>query len=106
MANPTIGYITCPIKGDRAEVRRYSKGTRKLYYYGLAGKITPNSAEGQQWMLENTEFINGNENPLPPAKQVQQPAKNPVNGNLPGNTQKQEKPRSFLDKFFFDDEPE
>lgn len=56
MANPTIGKVRCPFTGEWAEVRRYAKGTKKLYFYSGAGMITPNSAVGQNWMRQNTIF--------------------------------------------------
>lgn len=56
MANPTIGRVKCPLMNEWAEVRKYSKGTKKLYYVSSAGMITPNSAAGQNWMLENAEI--------------------------------------------------
>ena len=63
MANTTIGYVTCPIMGDEAEVRRDKR--RKLYYVGLAGKITPNLIDGQSWLKKMTKFIGENGKPLP-----------------------------------------
>lgn len=64
MANTTIGFLVCPIMGDRAEVRRDKR--RKLYYVGLAGKMTPNLTGGQEWINKTTEFIGDNGSPLPP----------------------------------------
>lgn len=69
MANATIGFLTCPIMGDRAEVRRDKK--RKLYYVGLAGKITPNLYDGQVWLQSITEFIGENGEPLKPVNEKQ-----------------------------------
>ena len=62
MANLTIGFIECPIMHDKAEVRRDKR--RKLYYVGLAGKITPNLIDGQKWLQKNTDFIGDNGKPL------------------------------------------
>ena len=66
MANLTIGFVDCPIMGDRAEVRRDKR--RKLYYVGLAGKITPNLIDGQKWLDKVTEFIGDNGTPLTPVE--------------------------------------
>lgn len=52
----TIGFIKCPICGDRAEVRRNKRG--KLYYLGAAGMITPNKPAGQDWILEHMQALN------------------------------------------------
>jgi hypothetical protein len=65
MANPTIGKIKCPLSGEVAEVRQYSKGTKKLYYVSSFGMITPNSAAGQKWMLDNAELFDGDEQQKP-----------------------------------------
>lgn len=79
MANPTIGYIDCPLTGEKdCDVRRYSTGKRSLYYVGSAGKITPNLPAGQAWMKKNTRFINDNDKPLRNAP--------PVNGKTEGET--------------------
>ncbi|MBE0471517.1 MAG: hypothetical protein IBX55_18650 [Methyloprofundus sp.] len=51
----TVGFVKCPITGDKAEVRRDKK--QKLYYVGQAGMIKPNSIDGQKWLNENTEFL-------------------------------------------------
>jgi hypothetical protein len=87
MANPTIGYITCPFTGEKnCEVRRDKK--RKLYYYGSAGLVKPNLPAGQEYMQKHTRFIGENDKPLPPVNVVTEP-----------------KPKkSLLDAFFSDDE--
>lgn len=66
MANLTIGFVDCPIMHDKAEVRRDKR--RKLYYVGLAGKITPNLTDGQEWLKRHTKFINDNGVPLSPVE--------------------------------------
>ncbi|GAA5133103.1 hypothetical protein [Thalassotalea piscium] len=96
MANVTIGHVKCPIMGDNAEVRRDKK--RKLYYVGLAGKMTPNLIGGQKWLEENTRFINGNGEPLTKvtaesiAEKIEitevKPEVKPVNENAPPKKEK------------------
>ena len=87
MANPTIGYITCPLTGETdCDVRRYSTGKKSLYYVGSAGKITPNLPAGQAYMKKHTRFINGNDEPLPVAE-------NPVNEKQGGENPVNEKPK-------------
>lgn len=107
MANPTIGYITCPITGEKeCDVRRYSTGKRSLYYVGSAGKITPNLPAGQAYMKEHTRFINGNEKPLEnpvnvtEEKAVEKTEENPVNVT----EENQLKKKSWLGGIFVDDD--
>jgi hypothetical protein len=70
MANPTIGYITCPITGEKdCDVRRYSTGKKSLYYVSSAGKITPNLPAGQAFMKSKTAFIGENGEPLKPVNE-------------------------------------
>lgn len=91
MANPTIGYIDCPITGEKdCDVRRYSTGKRSLYYVGSAGKITPNLPAGQAWMKQNTRFINGNDKPLTELK--------PVKDEIGPLTNSKESPPAVKDK--------
>jgi hypothetical protein len=89
MANLTIGFVDCPIMGDKAEVRRDKR--RKLYYVGLAGKITPNLIGGQKWLDSVTEFINGNNIPLPTIKIDNEPVNEKTEPEIKGITPVNEK---------------
>jgi hypothetical protein len=100
MANPTIGKIKCPLSGEVAEVRQYSKGTKKLYYVSSFGMITPNSAAGQKWMLDNAELFDSDA-PAPAPKPVNEkgepaPAPKPVN--------EKPKKKTFLELLLSEDE--
>lgn len=80
MANPTIGYITCALTGEKeCDVRRYSTGKRSLYYVSSAGKITPNLPAGQAYMKSHTTFIGDNAEPLKPVNEIK-----PVNERKSG----------------------
>ena len=83
MANATIGHITCPFTGEKAEVRRDKK--RKLYYYGAAGMVKPNLPAGQAYMEKHTEFIGDNGEPLKPVNSVNE--NNSVNETTPEEKQ-------------------
>jgi hypothetical protein len=97
MANPTIGKIKCPLSGEVAEVRQYSKGTKKLYYVSSFGMITPNSAAGQKWMLENAEMFSGDEAPKPVNESdSSRSAEKPVN--------EKPKKKTFLELLLSEDE--
>jgi len=49
--NANIGMVPCAMCGDHAAVRRNRSG--KLYYDCIKhGRITPNTAGGQDWVLE------------------------------------------------------
>lgn len=98
MANPTIGRIRCPITKEWAEVRKYNTGTRKLYLVSSAGMITPNSASGQAWMLENAEIWGENGKPPEDPK--------PVNGKSDEKPPVNEKPakKSWLESFLSEDD--
>lgn len=102
MANPTIGFITCPFTNEKkCSVRRDKK--QKLYYYGLAGLVKPNLPAGQEFMQKHTEFIGDNGSPLSPVATVnektteEKPHENSVNENQPVNEGK-----SLIDFFFKD----
>ena len=94
MANPTIGYITCPFTGEKAEVRRDKK--RKLYYYCSAGLVKPNLPAGQEYMQKNTEFIGENDKPLKPI--------NSVNEKPASDNSVNEKPKKTLLNYLFAEE--
>lgn len=93
MANPTIGHINCPICKNEGEVRRYSTGTKKLYWYCQCGQIRPTSYEGQKFINENATFIGENGTPLTVAK--------PVNEKKEENTVKD---KGLLGWFLSDDD--
>lgn len=93
MANPTIGHIDCPICKTEGEVRRYSTGTKKLYWYCQCGQIRPTSYEGQKFINENATFIGENGTPLTAAK--------PVNEKKEESTVKD---KSLLGWFLSDDD--
>lgn len=102
MANPTIGRIRCPLSGEMAEVRKYSKGTKKLYYVSSFGMITPNSAAGQAWMMDNAEIWGEGREPVNEERPEQIPAEKP---GEPVNEEKPVKRRkSFLDILMSEDE--
>lgn len=54
--NPTIGFITCPFTGQRADLRRCRTGQRLFYYVSDAGKITPNLSAGQRFIFDHATF--------------------------------------------------
>jgi len=61
--NPDIGYVKCPFTGERAAVRRYKTGRRLLYFVSPVGIIRPNTAAGQEWMLEHAHLFTPDEHP-------------------------------------------
>lgn len=77
MANPTIGHIDCPICNTEGEVRRYSTGTKKLYWHCQCGQIRPSNYIGQKFIHENARFIGDNGKPLTSVKPVNE--EKPVN---------------------------
>lgn len=50
--NETLGKIECPMCGEEADLRRCSKGAKTWYWVCRCGKITPNCAPGQAWIME------------------------------------------------------
>lgn len=81
MANETIGRIKCAICAGEADVRRYSRGTKKLYWYcACCGMITPNLPGGQEYILENARLFGPGGSPDEPPEKL--PEK-PVNGAAP-----------------------
>ncbi len=70
--NETLGKITCPICGESADLRRCGRGARTWYWVCQCGKITPNLAGGQAWIMEHGRIF-GREPPDP-----DDPAKDPV----------------------------
>ncbi|WP_120512003.1 hypothetical protein [Photobacterium salinisoli] len=74
MPNDTIGHVTCPIVGDRAEVRQDKRG--KLYYLGEAGMIKPNLPAGQLWLQKAMQPLEAlQDEPDPEESTIQRLAK-------------------------------
>ena len=55
--NTTLGEIGCPICGTVAELRRCRTGAKTWYWICRCGKITPNLAPGQEWIMNQAHLF-------------------------------------------------
>lgn len=84
MANETIGHVACAHCGEQADVRRYIKGARLLYYNCTeCGIIRPSKGSGQAWIQSHVTWLaTGSDEGAPvdhdaPARKVQDAPKPP-----------------------------
>lgn len=82
MANDTIGAITCGWCGGTADVRKASRGRRKLYVMcSNCGQMWLNTPGGQEIILERARMFGPGGAPDPVTDDPgQDEPKNPVNG--------------------------
>lgn len=117
MSNPEIGTIQCPVAGVVASLRRCRTGQRLFYWMSTAGKITPNLAEGQQFVYERATFNDPEDKrqlgdylkrKLPGFKNPEQPEETSrVEGDeKPEKTHKPVRSASFLEALLGGDEDE
>lgn len=63
MANPVLGWVTCPHCGEDATVHREAKGKRALYYRcyeganGGCGTIQCRGPAGQAWVERTARWV-------------------------------------------------